>query len=181
MAASIVLACLNGYTPEWVDAWASGVADVFPCPVRPVNLALDLQPAYAPERRQYHATMILAGLFRHLPEHDGKILGMTSVDLFIPVLTFVFGQSQLDGPAAVVSTHRLTSEFYGLPPDEGLLLERTIKESIHELGHAFGLVHCTAQECVMHASTYVEEVDIRGAEFCEDCRERLGGGSSTKP
>ena len=179
MASSIFLACLNGYEPEWADAWASGVADVFPYPVRPMRLELDLQPAYAPERRQYHATMILAGLFRHLPRHGKKILGITTVDLFIPVLTFVFGQSQLDGPAAVVSTHRLESTFYGLPPDEGLLLERTIKESVHELGHAFGLVHCPEQECVMHASTYVEEVDIRGAEFCEDCRGRLCPGRAT--
>jgi archaemetzincin len=97
------------------------------------------------------------------------------VDLFIPVLTFVFGQAQLDGPGAVVSTYRLRSEFYGLPGDEGMLVERAIKECVHELGHSFGLVHCQDYGCVMHASSSVDEVDIKGADFCRRCGATLKG------
>jgi archaemetzincin len=41
---------------------------------------------------------------------------------------------------------------------------------VHELGHAFGLVHCRDQRCVMRASTYVEEVDLKDAGFCDACR-----------
>jgi len=87
----------------------------------------------------------------------------------------VFGQAQLAGPGAVVSTYRLRSEFYGLPSDEGALLERTIKECVHELGHAFGLVHCADFGCVMHASTSVEEVDLKPAGFCGRCAGALDG------
>ncbi len=173
MPASIRLAYLKHYPSVWAAALEGGVADVFPAEVRGAPLNLDLRPAYAPDRRQYHATLILASLLRHRPDEDAKILGVTPVDLYIPVLTFVFGQSQLDGPGAVISTHRLSNEFYGLPPDDGLLLERAIKEAIHELGHAFGLVHCPRGACVMHASSYVEDVDLKDPDFCADCRRGL--------
>lgn len=169
MDRSIFLAYLNGYAPRWAGAVAEGVARALGRPVSRLDLALELAPFYAAERRQYHATLLLAALLRHLPHPQAKILGLTSVDLFIPVLTFVFGQSQLDGPAAVASTYRLHAEFYGLPADEDLLRERTVKEALHELGHAFGLVHCRDLRCVMRASTYVEEVDLKPASFCPAC------------
>ena len=169
MDRQIFVAFLAGYAPAWADAALSELAARLPRPVRRLDLAFDLQPYYAPDRRQHHATLLLATLLRHLPAPGAKIVGVTREDLFIPVLTFVFGQSQLDGPAAVVSTHRLHNEFYGLPADEGLLRERTVKEVLHELGHAYGLVHCPDQSCVMRASTYVEEVDLKDARFCGRC------------
>ncbi len=172
----IFLAYLNGFAPRWAGSVAEHVARGLGRPVRRLDLALDLVPYYAAERRQYHATLLLAALRRHLPDPAGKIIGLTSVDLFIPVLTFVFGQSQLDGPAAIASTYRLHSEFYGLPADEDLLCSRTAKETLHELGHAFGLVHCRDPRCVMRASTYVEEVDLKDAEFCGECGGRLAAG-----
>jgi len=166
---AVHVALLNGYAPRWTDALVNGIADAVSGPVEAFPVDLDTIMAFAPGRRQYHATLLLAALLRHRREPTAKILGLTSMDLFIPVLTFVFGQSQLDGPGAIVSTHRLRSEYYGLPPDEGLLLDRAIKEAVHELGHAFGLVHCPEADCVMHASTYVEEVDLKSSEFCTRC------------
>jgi len=97
------------------------------------------------------------------------------VDLFIPVLTFVFGQAQLGGKAAVVSTLRLKQEYYELPPNETVFLERLGKEAVHELGHTFGLVHCLNQGCVLNASTYVEEIDLKEADFCPECAQLLAG------
>ena len=173
MTPPVYLAFLNGYAPPWQDVVAGGVREALARPVRAVPVQVDLAPAYAREREQYHATLILAALLRQVPEPGARILGITPFDLYIPVLTFVFGQSQLDGTGAVVSTHRLRPEYYGLPPDEGLTVERTIKEAVHELGHAFGLVHCPEYGCVMHASTYVEEVDLKGASYCGACLEEL--------
>ncbi len=165
----------DGTEPRWSDALVSGVADAFPNPVRTMSVPLDLQPSLVPSRRQYHATLVLAALLRHQPEPSAKIVGIVAVDLFSPVLTFVFGQAQFDGPSAVVSTYRLRAEFYGLPPDEGLLVDRAIKECVHELGHAFGLVHCHYYGCVMHASTAVDEVDLKGSVFCRHCATVLEG------
>ena len=169
MGPPVYVAFLNGYAPPWAGVVIERLAASLPRPLHRIDLSFDLRPYYAPERRQHHATLLLATLLRHLPEPRGKIVGVTCEDLFIPVLTFVFGQSQLDGPAAIVSTYRLHNEFYGLPADEDLLRARTVKEIVHELGHAFGLVHCRDQRCVMRASTYVEEVDLKDATFCAVC------------
>jgi len=169
VTAPIHVAYVEGRTPPWSDALLSGVADAFPNPLHAMAVPLDLAPCLVPSRQQHHASLVLAALLRHRPDAHAKILGVVTVDLFVPVLTFVFGQAQLDGPSAVVSTFRLRSEFYGLPADEGLLVERAIKEGVHELGHAFGLVHCPDYTCVMRSSTAVDEVDIKGAAFCGRC------------
>jgi len=175
MPAPIHVAYVGDRAPPWLETLASGLADAFPNPVSAKPLALDLAPCLVPNRRQHHATLVLAALLRHRPEGDAKLLGIVSVDLCIPVLTFVFGQAQLDGPSAVVSTYRLRSEFYGLPADEGLLVERAIKESVHELGHAFGLIHCPDYDCVMAASSAVDEVDVKSSRFCDRCAKQLEG------
>ena len=169
------VAFLNGYRPPGGDRLAPRLAESVPSQLEHLPVNFDLSAYYSPERGQYNATLILAHLLRHLPEADAKIVGLTNVDLFIPVLTFVFGQAQLDGPGAVVSTYRLRNEYYGLPSSPALLYDRTVKEIVHELGHTFGLVHCRDYSCVMHASTYVEEVDLKEARFCADCSAELSG------
>jgi predicted Zn-dependent protease len=104
----------------------------------------------------------------------GEILvGVTDVDLYIPILSFVFGEAQLGGHIAVVSYHRLHQQFYGLPRDDSLLRERLVKEAIHEAGHTRGLTHCDDYDCVMAASHAVEWLDLKGAGFCASCRGRI--------
>ena len=102
---------------------------------------------------------------------DARVLGVTACDLYVPVLTFVFGEAQLDGNCAVVSLARLQEEFYGMPPRDDLLRERLVKEAAHELGHTFGLRHCADWRCVMASSHAVERLDVKGAEFCGACRK----------
>ena len=130
-----------------------------------------MNPEFArdPARGQYHSTQILRRLRESSGDEGKRILGVADVDLYIPILTFVFGEAQLDCCAALMSTFRLRQEFYGLPADENLLLERAVKEALHELGHTFGLRHCPDFGCVMHSSNIVEEVDIKGGDFCSVC------------
>ena len=136
----------------------------------------DPETQFDPNRGQYNSTGLLAHLLRDPSTRTAtRILGVTGVDLFIPVLTYVFGEAQLDGRAAVVSTYRLDNTVYGLPADEPLLLARLEKEAIHELGHTYGLLHCDSLQCVMRASTYVEEIDLKSERFCGRCRGELGG------
>lgn len=127
-----------------------------------------------PVRNQYNSTWILSQLLQKAPEENCKILGVTSVDLFVPVLTFVFGEAQLEGKAAVVSSYRLRDEVYGLPKNPQRLKERLEKEAIHELAHTFGLVHCRKPDCVMHSYTYAEEIDFKSKDFCDSCLSLLG-------
>ena len=130
---------------------------------------IDPRFAFRAERGQYHSTALLEQLL-----HDGRInLGVTDVDLFIPILTFVFGEAQLGGSAAIISYHRLQQEFYGLPADRYLLFQRAAKEAIHEIGHAVGLTHCEDYECVMAASHAVEWLDLKTSALCTHCRRRL--------
>ena len=138
------------------------------CQIRPDPF--DLSFALDPGRNQYHSTAILQRLER-VNQPDTRILGVTSADLYVPVLTFVFGEAQLDGCCAVVSSARLYDEFYGLPPRPDLLRERLIKEAAHEIGHTFGLRHCQDWRCVMASSHAVERLDIKTAEFCPTCRK----------
>jgi archaemetzincin len=85
----------------------------------------------------------------------------------------VFGEAQLDGPAAVVSFHRLANEVYGLPPDPARFFARLCKETVHELGHTFNLIHCHDDRCVMASSTYVEGIDLKSERFCTTCQRSL--------
>jgi archaemetzincin len=123
-------------------------------------------------RGQYHSTAILRLMERawELPStRDARVLGVTVGDLYVPVLTFVFGEAQVEGNCAPVSIARLREEFYGLPADESLLRERLLKESVHELGHTFGLRHCADWRCVMSSSYGVERLDIKSALFGPAC------------
>jgi archaemetzincin len=126
---------------------------------------------YDPRRRQHASAQVLEWLVRHRPEGSLRTLGLTDVDLFMPVLTFVYGEAQLDGPAAVVSTARLG----GTPGAAGarLMAARLAKESIHELGHTFGLLHCDAPRCVMKRSVNIAAIDAKATTLCGDCRTLL--------
>jgi archaemetzincin len=138
----------------------------------------DPESAYDPARGQYDSTRLLAAL-RTSPRPDAaRVAGVAAVDLFVPVLTYVFGEAQLGGRAAVLSTHRLRPEVYGLAPDEDLVAERAEKEALHELGHTWGLRHCHEPDCVMRASTYAEEIDLKPAELCERCLEVMRASST---
>ncbi|MBI5419924.1 MAG: archaemetzincin family Zn-dependent metalloprotease [Deltaproteobacteria bacterium] len=125
--------------------------------------------SYDAGRNQYYSTKILKEMLKEVPEDAFKILGVTDKDLCIPILTYVFGEAQLGGTAAVVSLARLRQEHYGAAPDRPLLLSRLRKESLHELGHTFGLIHCPSRDCVMYLSNTVAEVDGKGRTFCRAC------------
>src|SRR3990170_6385651 len=128
--------------------------------------------AFDPARGQYHSTAILQRL-AGLAEPDLRPLGVTALDLYVPVLTFVFGEAQLEGSCALVSLHRLREEFYGLPASNDLLHDRLTKEAVHELGHTFGLRHCDDWRCVMASTHAVERIDVKGPEFCPRCQQRI--------
>lgn len=141
-----------------------------------LDKVLDPRPAFHAGRQQYHSTDILARMQDCIMAGSWRLLGVTSLDLYIPILTFVFGEAQLNGACALVSTYRLGQEFYGLPADPELLRQRLLKEAVHELGHTLSLTHCEDYRCVMAASHTVEWIDLKGTSLCADCRERAGVG-----
>ena len=146
--------------------------DAFSFPLGSLDLP-EVDFAYDAARDQYASTAVLESLTRALPADAAKLLAVTGRDLFIPVLTFVFGQAQLNGRVGVVSLARLRQEFYGLPPDPAVFHQRARKEALHETGHMFGLVHCADAACAMSLSTGVRQIDRKEASFCRPCAGRL--------
>jgi archaemetzincin len=134
---------------------------------------LDFSEYYDAARRQYNANNILQQIEKHYAIDNTKTIGLSNIDLFIPIFTYIFGQAYLGGQYGIISIFRLSSERYGMPADDALLLERSGKEVIHELGHAFGLIHCLNTDCVMHGGSYVEDIDQKTASFCINCKKKL--------
>lgn len=131
---------------------------------------MDASFAHDISRQQYNSTIILASFQNIFNEGVFKALGVTSADLYVPVLTYVFGEAQLDGRFGVVSLWRLDNALYGLSENKNLLVERLVKEAVHEMGHIYGLFHCRNYECVMHSSTAVDDIDVKDSVLCEQCK-----------
>ena len=129
--------------------------------------------AFDQGRKQYDSVAILREVAARVPQGAVKLIGITTVDLFIPMLSFVFGQAQVGGAAALVSVARLCQEFYGIPPNDALMLARAVKEGVHEIGHTFGLTHCPDTACPMSLSNTIRQVDAKGDELCGNCSIRL--------
>ena len=141
------------------------------CEIVPARL--DPSAMFNSQRRQYHSSEILAAMQKLAPADSWRLLGVTEHDLYIPILTFVFGEAQMGGPCSLVSTRRLRQEFYGEAPDKELLERRLLKESIHEIGHTCDLTHCDNYLCAMAASHAVEWIDLKEASLCPGCQEKL--------
>lgn len=133
-----------------------------------------MERTYDLSRGQYNSTDLIRVLLDRYPAGPEKVLGVAGADLFVPVLTYVFGEAQLSGTAAVMSVYRLDDALYGLEADPVKLFERTLKECVHELGHTFGLLHCRDYDCAMHASTTVDDIDLKGAGLCTSCLQQIG-------
>lgn len=130
--------------------------------------------AYHRKRHQWHSTTILErALNVNVPQDVERVLGLTNVDLFAEGLNFVFGEADPFHGAAIISLFRLNPEYYMLPPNEGLFHQRVIKEAIHELGHTYGLDHCSNSKCIMFFSNTLADTDRKGPGFCDECKKKL--------
>ena len=129
------------------------------------------QDAYDVGRQQFSSSCILSRICEFI-EFSGfdRVLGVTDVDLFVPGLSFVFGEAECPGRVAIISLCRLRPEFYGCSLDSGLLVERSVKEAVHEIGHTLGLVHCRDPLCVMFFSNNIDDTDRKRGVFCGRCR-----------
>jgi archaemetzincin len=168
------VASLDGADADAMAAIRRSVAEWFGSEVRPLRLP-GLEFAYDAARGQYGSIPALRWLAEARPPDAARLLAVTERDLFIPVLTFVYGQAQLGGRVAVVSLARLRQEFYGLPPSAPVLIHRAVKEALHEAGHLFGLAHCGERECVMSLSVNIRQIDSKGMAFCARCAAHVKG------
>ena len=146
---------------------------VFHCPIAIKSGFDHLSNAYNAERNQYLASKLLECLATNGKGHDEKIIGIVEVDLYCSQLSYVFGEADFNSSTAIMSLCRLRQEYYGLPANKDIFITRACKETIHELGHTFGLQHCSNLTCVMHFSSSLADTDWKEIYFCDKCRPKL--------
>ncbi len=165
---NIIIAPIGNLEAKLMDRVAKEVHRFFGYRTDIQPLLTNVDFAFASNRRQYYSTPILERLSDLAPPHTIKILAVTGVDLFIPILTHVYGEAQLGGKSCIISTSRL-AEGLGLGVWEPFS-RRVVKEAIHELGHTFNLRHCNDRSCGMHYCRTIEDVDRKSGQFCRYCR-----------
>ena len=118
--------------------------------------------------QQLAATDVIKRLF---PFRHGfaRVLGVTDTDLSHPGVNHVFGFADPESRVSVISLHRLCTK--GAAP--GRIAGRAVKTAIHELGHTYGLGHCSAHRCVMFLSFNLADTDYKEREFCRKCRDEI--------
>jgi archaemetzincin len=138
----------------------------------PVDL-LDTEPlpsdAFMESRNQHNAMIIIKHLSNHYSRHTMKVLGVTNRDICNPILTYVFGEAYMGGPAAVLSCYRLYRGTDSEYVSREVLLDRIVKVALHEIGHTFNLPHCHTGRCVMRASNNLAELDRKLNYLCDYC------------
>jgi len=176
----IIIACLDALPPSRIQR----LVEVFPFPAKLDLIRLPLpKTAFSKRSGKWHAEKVLSYLLTglgHLKHdkhwktgaHIRKILGVVDIDLYFKTPSYLFGLSELDKDA-VISVHRLKPHFYGEEHDEELFQGRTLKVAAHELGHAFGLVHCRTNGCIMTYAKSIDDIDRQHDEFCNDCKAKL--------
>ena len=120
-------------------------------------------------------------LVPRLPDDAAAYIAFTTSDLWPGEgWNFVFGQASLVRRVGVWSIYRNGN------PDAGkrqfrLCLLRTIKTAVHETGHMFSMLHCTAYECVMCGSNNRSESDRRPLWLCPECMAKVCWVTRTDP
>lgn len=111
---------------------------------------------------------------------DSNVLVLTDLDIYYADFDYVFGFTDVLKGVSVVSLARMkrgsTAE---------ILIDRTVKTAIHEIGHLNGLRHCKSRACVMSLSFGLMDTDRKDKRFCERCHKRLlknqsGGQNETR-
>jgi archaemetzincin len=154
--------------PFLLEHLGEKIAGIFGYPVNICGLLDDIEFAYSPERHQYNSTSIINRLSETAPADYLKVLAICKKDLYIPILTYVFGEAQLNGRSCIVSIYRLKDTKAFINP-EGVFVERVTKEAVHELGHTFSLRHCSDNSCVMHYCRSLSDVDNKKIRMCRYC------------
>jgi archaemetzincin len=168
----ILISPIGNFPDELLDPMARMVRKVFGFETHIQPVLGDIKFAWDTNRQQYHSTPILERLAVETPPGTLKVAALCREDLFIPILTYVFGEAQLGGQACIVSSYRLENGLTGTQSKEAFI-SRMAKEIVHELGHTFNLRHCPDPVCLMHYCRNESDVDRKSDQFCRYCKVLL--------
>jgi archaemetzincin len=169
---SIAVSPIGDFDQPMVDGLCETIFKHFGIPATPHPILNDITFAWNAERRQYHSTPVLEQLAAKAPPWAIKVAAIVKVDLYIPILTYVYGEAQLKGRACIISVFRLNKSLPSLSADSAFQA-RLGKEIIHELGHTFNLRHCSDPTCIMHYCRTEADVDRKSEHLCRYCKVLL--------
>jgi archaemetzincin len=129
-------------------------------------------------RGQLFVSTLTSKILSAYTDQNSTLLALTEFDLYKTSHRFVFGDADPAQSIVAVSLHRLRPEFYGEEPDSNLLFQRALKETVHELGHVYGLKHCFNPRCGMYYSNSIFETDNKTSYYCDTCDRRVGRAHS---
>ena len=130
--------------------------------------------AYYRPRARYRAEKILTSLRSLGAPATSRILAVTAVDISTTKPPHpdwgILGLATVGGPACVVSTFRCRRKV----SDPLVGVERFGKLAVHELGHTFGLQHCTlSASCLMTDGGGSARTLDSAYDLCRHCRGKL--------
>lgn len=119
---TITLISFGYFEKRFLDEIKYDVEREFQIPVILREGYLDLSLYFDPSRRQYNGNSLLQDINLQFASDQTKTLAVFNVDLYIPILTFIFGQAFLNGRCGIASAYRLRNERYGIAPTSRFLL-----------------------------------------------------------
>jgi archaemetzincin len=168
----IVISPIGDLPADLAERICGEIERVFECETEVIALMGERDLPVDAARGQVHSTHVLATLSFLAPPGTLKVIAITCLDLFIPVLTYVFGEAQLGGTACILSTHRLKTPPHPSAAEDAFRC-RVMKEAVHELGHTFNLRHCPEPTCIMHYCRNPRDVDRKSNHLCRYCQVLL--------
>jgi archaemetzincin len=125
---------------------------------------------------QYLVQSIFGVLRPRVPKDAYALVALTLEDIYPGEdWNFVFGQATFRERIGVHSLARYFPSFYGESDEksETLIRRRAYKVLAHEVGHTFGLQHCTYFHCIMNGSNGMHETDGAPLHLCPVCLRKL--------
>ena len=160
-----------GITSDYIEAFYGLKVKALPTKPLPEKLnEPDQRMIDYPKHRQLRTGYIMEKMLQPaLPKDGAALIAFTNEDLYPDSsMYFVFGQASLENRVGVWSLFRLDDQA-----NFDTFLRRTMKISVHEIGHMFSMRHCTKYECVMSGSNHVGETDRRPIDACPECMAKI--------
>ncbi len=152
------------------------ITEFYHIPVKYIQGQLP-QEAYLKVRNRYDASTIIRSLHAINKAGYRFVVGLTSEDISMPKNGTpdygIFGLGSLDGSGCISSVKRLKKNV-----SRRQLQERLFKVVLHEIGHNYGIPHCTNTDpCFMKsADGKVATVDHEPMYMCVSCKKKMRNG-----
>ncbi|UAY51775.1 archaemetzincin [Ferruginibacter albus] len=168
---TIVLLPYEGFDTSLIPFIQRQIDSFYHCKVICLTSAQLPSFAYYKPRNRYKADSLLKFENRFLKDNE-IIVGLTGKDISTKKDSIgdwgILGYGACPGSVCIVSTYRLLSS-------PALFKERFIKIILHEIGHNFGLPHCSNNvACLMNdAEGSINTVDKEKKWLCDKCRKQI--------